>query len=68
MAEFIITTDPESSQVEISIDDDAEFIDWMQACEFLLHKTAQQSEAGYEKALELLIKGSMTHKTVVQED
>ncbi|KKL22839.1 hypothetical protein LCGC14_2431440, partial [marine sediment metagenome] len=59
---FIITTDPESSSVNIAVDDDAEFVDWMMACEFLIQKTAQKSEAGYEKAMGLLCKGSMGYK------
>ena len=62
MAEFIITTNPESSWVDIAVDEDAEFVDWMMACEFFIHKTAQKSEAGYEKAMELLCKGSMGYK------
>ena len=64
MAEFIITTEPENSSVTISIDDDAEFIDWMMACEFIIQKTAQHSSAGYEKALELLCEGSMGYKGI----
>lgn len=64
MSEFIILTDPGNKRVDMRVDDDAEFIDWMMACEFLLNKTAQLSPAGYEKAIELLFKGSMTYKTV----
>jgi hypothetical protein len=67
MAEFIIRTDVQNHRVDISIDDDAEFIDWMMACEFLMTKTAQLSLAGYEKALELLCKGSMDYKVVLEE-
>ncbi len=62
MAEFIIRTDSENQEVNIEADDDAKFVDWMMACEFLLHKTAQFSSAGYEKALELLCEGSMNTK------
>ena len=40
--------------------DELEFGYWMAACEYFLHKTAQKSPAGYEKAMELLIKGAMT--------
>jgi len=39
---------------------------WMCACEYMLHKTAQKSNAGYEKALELLCKGAMTYKDVTE--
>lgn len=67
MAEFIIRTEPENHRVDIQVGDDVEFIDWMMACEFLMTKTAQLSSAGYEKALELLCKGSMTYKTLVKE-
>ena len=62
MAEFVVTTIPEEQTVYISVNDDAKFIDWMMCCEFLIHKTAQFSEAGYEKALELLCEGSMGYK------
>lgn len=41
---------------------DCPFIFWMCACEYLMHKTAQKSNAGYEKAMELLVKGAMTYK------
>lgn len=67
MAEFVIRTEPENHRVDISIDEDAEFVDWMMACEFLMKKTAQLSSAGYEKALELLCKGSMDYKITVEE-
>lgn len=62
MAEFIITTDPVSKLVEISVDKDIDFVNWMMACEFLIQKTAQKSRAGYEKALELLCQGSMSYR------
>ncbi len=63
MAEFVITTNPEEKTVYISVDD-AEFIDWVMCCEFLLQKTAQSSSAGYEKALELLCEGSIGYTGV----
>ncbi len=62
MAEFVITTDPESQSVEIAADNDAEFVDWMMACEFFIQKTAQKSSAGYEGAMELLCEGSLGYK------
>jgi hypothetical protein len=43
---------------------DAPFDFWMMACEYLLHKTAQKSKAGYEKAMELLVKGAMTYRDI----
>ena len=54
--------------VEISeVDDGYDFKDMMCACEFLLHKTAQLSNAGYEKALDLLCKGAMTYKELEKD-
>lgn len=41
---------------------DCPFMFWMCACEYLTHKTAQKSNAGYEKAMEVLVKGAMTYK------
>ncbi len=67
MAEFIIRTIPDEHFIDITIDKDAEFVDWMMAAEFLLKKTAQLSGAGYERALELICQGSMDYK-IVQED
>ncbi len=65
MADFTIKTDPENHRVDIT-DNDAEFVDWMMACEFLMKKTAQLSDAGYERALELLCEGSMDYKITVE--
>ena len=67
MAEFIIQTKPKQKFVDIVADSNADFIDWMMACEFMLHKTAQLSPAGYEKALELLCNGAMTYKVISEE-
>ena len=33
----------------------------MAACEYLLHFTASRSQAGYDKALEILTKGAKTY-------
>ena len=49
-----------TAQVEIVRQTPDDFGYWMTACEYFLHKTAQLSPAGYEKALELLCKGAMT--------
>ena len=62
MAEFTIKTDTENHSVEIITDEDVEFVDWMMACEFLIQKTSQKSEVGYEQAMELLCVGSMGYK------
>ena len=64
MAVLTIQTNTENAKVEIIASSDADFSDWMMACEFLLQKTAQLSNAGYERAIELLVKGSMTYRTV----
>ncbi len=53
------------NRVTIEAPEDAEFRHWMMACEYLLHKTAQMSYAGYEKATELLCNGSTTYKDQV---
>ena len=42
--------------------EDAPFAFWMMACEYLLHKTAQKSNAPYEEATRLLVKGAMTYR------
>lgn len=62
MAKFIITTDTVNQTVEISVDKDIDFVDWMMACEFFIQKTAQKSSAGYEAAMELLCTGSMGYR------
>lgn len=43
---------------------DAPFGFWMIACEYFMHKVAQKSNAGYEKAMEILMKGAMTYKNI----
>ena len=58
--EFIIKV--LDNRVTIESPEDAKFGHWMVACEYLLHKTAQMSAAGYEKATELLCSGSTTYK------
>lgn len=50
-------------QVDVNIPDGTDFVTVMMAAEFMMHLAAQQSEAGYEKALELLVQGAMTYKT-----
>lgn len=37
---------------------------WMVATEYLLYLTASKSGAGFEKALELLVQGAMTYRTI----
>jgi len=68
MAIFIIKTTPQIGTVEITTSPDTKFVDWMIACEFFTNKTAQFSNAGYEKALELIAKGSMQYKGIKNEE
>lgn len=60
----------DKAKVVIGISDDVDttFTAWMCACEYFLHKTAQKSNAGYEKALELLCQGAMTYKDLEKEE
>ena len=71
MVEFrIVVRQNEDGSGEVEIHDayrrvnnkDAPFGFWMMACEYLLHKTAQKSNAPYEEATKLLVKGAMTYK------
>ena len=65
---FLIIVDPssdgtwKSARVEVIRQTPDDYGYWMCACEYFLHKTAQLSGEGYEKALELLVKGAMTWK------
>lgn len=49
------------SKVRIESSPNCSFKFWMAACEFLLHKVAQSSNAGYERAIELLQHGAMSY-------
>lgn len=49
-------------RVDVHIPDGTDFGIVMMAAEFMMHLAAQKSEAGYEKALELLTQGAMTYK------
>lgn len=60
---FLITTDFVDKRVTIEVEETIiPFVDLMMATEFMIYKTAQQSEAGFEKAMELLCKGAMTYR------
>lgn len=48
--------------VDVLIPDGTDFTHVMMAAEFLVNLVAQRSEAGYEKALELIVQGAMTYK------
>ena len=58
----VVPTGDGAVEVHIGIETDAEppFTAWMCMTEYLMHLTAQKSNAGYEGALELLVKGAMT--------
>lgn len=45
-----------------------EFKILMMSAEFLTHLVAQKSNAGYEKALDLVRKGAMTYRTTKRPD
>ena len=63
-AEFRVTVYPsgdfDSAEVRVECsEDEPPFVYWMAMTEYLLHLTAQKSDAGYEAALDLLRKGAM---------
>ena len=64
--------DRDSAEVHIETENGYEpsFAAWMCATEYLMHLTAQKSNAGYEGALELLVKGAMTwrHKELSDDN
>ncbi len=49
-------------RVDLHVPEGTEFLIMMMAAEFLMNVVAQQSPAGYEKALELLAEGAMTYR------
>lgn len=67
----IVIDVPDASQEEfdatehnvfISVQKDIPFVSLMMATEYLMFVLAQQSEAGFERALELLVTGAMTYE------
>lgn len=63
-AEIVIRVFHRRDEVRVEIEADPEkvrFEDLMCATEFLIATTARQSDAGFEKALELLQNGAMTY-------
>jgi len=58
--------DDDTAKIEVHCDA-SEFIPWMMAAEYLTFITAQESPAGFEKALELIQKGAMKYKTIYRE-
>lgn len=56
-------------RLHIEVDNpEDEFLCIMMCAEFLTHLTAQNSNAGYEKALDLIRQGAMTYKTKDRPD
>ena len=71
--QFLITvSSPDGKKAKVEIRDafrdregkDAPFIYYMCVAEYLCHLVAGKSNAGYEKALELICKGAMTYKHI----
>ena len=63
--QIVVTPDEQWDRGEVAIgvdDPEPEFGYWMMACEYLMHVVAQKSSAGYEKAMELLMKGAMSYE------
>lgn len=58
MAEFVIQTDLDTKSVRICIEEEPDFVHWMMATEYLMAVTASRSGTGFEKAMELLMKGA----------
>lgn len=58
-----VTEQKEKSQatVRIETNGDYPYVDWMCACEYLLHLTAKASGLPYDEALESLCKGAKTY-------
>ncbi len=62
----IYILEDDTGRVEINCDAD-EFLPWMMAAEYLTFATAQESGAGFEKALELIQEGAFKYKTVYRK-
>jgi len=60
--------DANSAEVEIATEEDFQFAHLMCAAEYLCAVAAQESNAGYEKACELIIQGAMTYKNKFATD
>ncbi len=65
--QIIVTPDEQWDRGEVAIGTEdglpePEFGYWMMACEYLMHIVAQKSNAGYEKAMELLMQGAMSYE------
>ena len=59
------SSDGDEARVEVQADrEDVDFEDLMCATEYLIATTAKRSQAGYERALELLQEGAMTYRDV----
>lgn len=59
-----VSEEGDAARVDIERPANVDFKHMMCACEYLMAVTASQSNAGFEKALELLCKGATTYRTV----
>ena len=66
---FEFEDDEKHGKVRIKVGEcEDEFKALMMTAEFLTHLVAQKSNAGYEKALDLIRKGAMTYKATERPD
>jgi hypothetical protein len=54
------------AEVAIAAPDDMPFVYYMLGCEHMIRFTAQKSNAGYEKAIDLLVDGALKGKGRIQ--
>lgn len=61
----VVTTYEQDGKGMVEVEMDTEpcpFVHLMMAAEYLGHLAAQQSNAGYERALELIVQGAMQYR------
>lgn len=70
-AQFVINVEHDhkegTSKVSIEHEEGCPFNLWIAACEYLLFRVARGSNAGFERALELLCQGAMSYKEEIKE-
>ena len=54
----------DKAQVLLKSKDKLDFIHWMTACEYLLHKVSELSPQPYKKAMKILCEGAKTYKNL----
>ena len=62
-AEAVLRADWAEVIIATQNGEELDFATMMCATEYLMHVTAQQSDAGYERALELLVEGAKTWRS-----